>query len=195
MSTCIILPIFVFHFIVLCPREGNYRFLVIITDIGCAFCLWSAGQQCFGELLRGWFAVHHQQWQEWTGGSQVAEGRALPCAGCGWTWLCVTGGEGSVRPGRRLPSVGSPGGLQSMTGPVLPPTEVRKNVWSAAANEVIGLFYVPRKMLFPSILAHTQYLRIWCGDQHTNEGSEVLLCSPCRPTSPALLLRAQRLQP
>lgn len=33
-----------------------------------------------------------------------------------------------MRPGRRLPSVGSPGGLQSMTGPVLPPTEVRKNV-------------------------------------------------------------------
>lgn len=78
----------------LCPREGNYRFLVIITDVGCAFCLWSAGQQCFGELLRGWFAVHHQQWQEWTGG--VTGGKGQSTAMC-WVWVDLAVCDGGVK--------------------------------------------------------------------------------------------------
>lgn len=65
MNTCIILPIFVFHFFVLCPGAGNYRFLVIITGRLCVLPL-----VCRAAVLWGtaWFAVHHQQWQKWTGG-------------------------------------------------------------------------------------------------------------------------------
>lgn len=61
------------------------------------------GQQCCRELLGLLCTISSGR-----SGLGVTGGKGQSTAMC---WVCVIVGEGSVRPGRRLPSLGSPGDL------------------------------------------------------------------------------------